>query len=64
MVNADGDERIPRECVELLYESAGDPKELIWIEGGHLDKHDVEQVVRLVELMLSRIDWRDPVEGG
>jgi hypothetical protein len=58
------DEAIPRECVELLYRSAREPKELIWIEGGHIDKHDVTQVVRLVELVLSRMDWRDPGEGG
>jgi dienelactone hydrolase len=64
MVNADADEAIPRECVELLYRSAREPKELIWIEGGHLDKHDVTQVVRLVELVLSRMDWPGPGEGG
>jgi len=54
MINADADERIPRECVEVLYAAAREPKELVWIEGGHLDKHDLEQVTRLVDLVLSR----------
>jgi len=53
MVNASGDERIPLECVELLFASAADPKELIWIEGGHLDKHDQTEVARLIELVVS-----------
>jgi len=54
-VNAQDDARIPRACVDLLYESAGDPKERIWLPGGHVDGGDQEQVRALCELLLERI---------
>lgn len=36
-VAAREDERIPRTATEALFEAAGDPKELLWFEGGHQD---------------------------
>jgi dienelactone hydrolase len=33
LVNAYDDERIPRACVDVLWNAARDPKEQIWIEG-------------------------------
>lgn len=54
MVNAVDDERLPRASVEALYRSAREPKELIWVAGGHVRSRP--EVVRdLVELVLSRV---------
>ena len=55
LVNARQDERIPRSSVEALYRAARDPKELIWLEGGHVGPRKEETVSRLVELVLSRM---------
>lgn len=54
MVNALNDERMPRAGVEALYRSAREPKELIWVPGGHVRSRP--EVVRgLVDLVLSRV---------
>ncbi len=37
MVNGLGDRIIPRECAVALHEAAGDPQEIIWYEGGHVN---------------------------
>jgi len=37
MVNGLDDRIIPRECAVALHEAAGDPKEIIWYEGGHVN---------------------------
>ena len=36
MVNARDDERMPRPNVERLFESAQEPKTLVWLPGGHV----------------------------
>jgi len=55
MINAADDEKIPRVCVAALYASAGDPKELIWLPGGHLRPDAEQQLRQLVMLVLERI---------
>lgn len=37
MVNATDDERMPRASVDALYRSASEPKEQIWMSGGHIN---------------------------
>ncbi len=36
MVNAQDDERMPRELVERLFERANEPKSIVWLPGGHV----------------------------
>lgn len=36
-VNAESDERIPREAAERLHAAASEPKQVLWVEGGHRD---------------------------
>lgn len=55
MLNATLDERIPRACVEKLFEAACEPKELAWIEGGHVEPKRVEIVRDLVDRVLERV---------
>jgi dienelactone hydrolase len=54
MVNARGDERLPRKAVEALYASARQPKELIWMTGQHVHG-DKETIQRLVGIVMSRM---------
>lgn len=54
MVNALSDERIPRECVDTLFEAAGEPKELVWMPGGHVDRAEEDVLDELVALVLDR----------
>src|SRR5262245_49631910 len=54
MVNAIEDERMPRDKVESLYGSARQPKQLIWMGGGHIHG-DVPTIRRLVAIVLPRV---------
>jgi dienelactone hydrolase len=55
LVAARDDERIPRASIDLLFDAAREPKELVWTEGGHVDT-DKERIAReLVELVLVRM---------
>lgn len=56
MINAADDEAIPRACVDVLYAAAVEPKELVWISGGHIEKSDEAQIAALCELVLERME--------
>ena len=54
MINAIDDERLPRGSVAGLYRRASEPKEMIWVEGGHV-RSEAEAVRPLVSLVLDRM---------
>ncbi len=54
MVNAREDERLPRSAVDALYRSAREPKELVWMSGGHVHA-DSTTIRRLVEIVMGRV---------
>ena len=54
MVNAAGDERLPKRDVEALYASAREPKELVWLPGAHVHA-DTAVVRELAEVVLARL---------
>lgn len=64
VIGARGDERLPAHKVEKLYRAAGQPKELLWTEGGHIDPRRPDLVQALLELVRRRIDaGPDPAAG-
>jgi len=54
VVGARQDQRLPVELVEQLHAAAGEPRELLWFDGGHVDRRP-EAVRPLLELVRSRI---------
>jgi hypothetical protein len=54
MVNASGDERMPRESVDALYRAAGEPKEQLWMPGRHVHA-DSATISKLTEIVLARM---------
>jgi len=56
MVNAEHDERIPKACVDALFNAAGEPRELIWDPGAHIDVDRDARLRGLTDLVLERID--------
>jgi hypothetical protein len=54
MINAMDDERLPRGSIARLYGRANEPKEMIWVTGGHV-RSEAEAVRPLVALVLDRI---------
>src|SRR5512138_1147959 len=54
MVNAEGDERLPRSAVDELYRAAREPKEMIWMPGIHVHG-DSATIHRLVGIVMARV---------
>jgi hypothetical protein len=54
MVSASGDDRLPRSAVDDLYRAARQPKEMIWMTGGHVHG-DSATIRRLVEIVTARV---------
>jgi hypothetical protein len=54
MVSAEGDERLPRSAVELLYHRARPPKELVWMPGAHVHA-DTATIRQLAAIVLGRV---------
>ena len=54
MINASDDARLPRQSIESLYRAALEPKEMIWVAGGHV-RSEAEAVRPLVALVLDRM---------
>lgn len=53
MLNAQDDERIPREAVDALWDAAREPKELHWLPGRHMQGNRPETLEQLIERMLA-----------
>ncbi len=60
MVNGIDDPQMPRAAVEALYDAAREPKELIWLQTGHLMPNDSTLIRALVDTALERL----PALGG
>lgn len=54
MINASEDERLPRAAIDALHESARQPREVIWLPGGHVQPNREEVIRSLVETVLAR----------
>jgi hypothetical protein len=62
MVNAADDERLPKDAVDRLFASAAQPKELIWMPGGHIHG-DAPTIQRIVEIVMRRIAVPEGASG-
>jgi fermentation-respiration switch protein FrsA (DUF1100 family) len=56
MINAAEDRTVPHDSVMLLYDSARQPKELVWMPGEHVRAHRAEIVDHIVDLVLARME--------
>jgi len=56
VIGARDDDRLPAHKVENVYRAAGQPKELIWTEGGHVDPRRPELVQALLGIVRTRIE--------
>jgi len=52
MINGKDDQIVPKECTERLFAAAKQPKEIVWLEGGHLPQPDA--VLRTVDEWLNK----------
>jgi dienelactone hydrolase len=55
VIGATDDERLPREKVERLYAAAGEPKELLWTQGRHIEPSRPEILRQLLDTVRTRV---------
>ncbi len=55
MINGTEDDQIPRANTMALYEHAGHPKTIIWIESGHVHPRNPELTQRVVRAMADEL---------
>jgi hypothetical protein len=55
IIGATDDERLPRANVERLYAAAGEPKELLWTQGRHIEPSRPQVLRQLLEAVQSRV---------
>jgi hypothetical protein len=53
-INAEDDDALPRECIEALHRSLGEPSEVIWTRGGHVLPRKRDVVRDLAQRVLER----------
>ena len=56
VIGATDDERLPAHKVKRLYHAAGQPRELIWTEGQHVDPRRPDIVQDLLAIVRKRMD--------
>ncbi len=61
MINGKDDPIVPKECTERLFAAAKEPKEIVWLEGGHMPQPDA--VLRKVDEWLTK-HLLSPQAGG
>ncbi len=54
-VVAADDERLPWELVEELYQAAGQPKEIVWTQGRHIEPERTAVLRQLLDTVRSRV---------
>jgi dienelactone hydrolase len=58
MVNGAGDSLVPRANVQALYDAAREPKELLWVEGEHIQPTETELLAQLSGIVTSWLTAR------
>ncbi len=56
MIHGTGDEWVPARCAQEFYDKAGEPKEIIWHDRGHIRSFHADEIARLVDECLTWID--------
>jgi len=56
MINGTEDEQIPRQNTMALFERAGEPKTLVWIESGHVHPRNVDLTQKIIASLSSELE--------
>jgi dienelactone hydrolase len=63
MVNARGDERMPRKLVDRLFDGAREPKTMVWLPGGHV-RSNAAVLTPLVDTVVAMMARHPPQSGA
>jgi hypothetical protein len=55
MINGLDDEQVPRANTEMLYESAGQPKRIVWLESKHVTTRNLTLTVKIIGTLRAEL---------
>jgi fermentation-respiration switch protein FrsA (DUF1100 family) len=58
MINGTDDEQVPRGNAQLLFDSAREPKKIIWLDSRHVHPRNVELTRRIIETIALELRQR------
>jgi hypothetical protein len=64
MINGLRDDRVPPQSVGSLYDAAGRPKQLLWLDEGHISPRDRALVARVLAAAVRALEDRAPGPGA
>lgn len=56
MINGSDDEQVPRSNVEMLYEAAGQPKKLVWLDSKHVNTRNIALTVKILQTLREELE--------
>jgi dipeptidyl aminopeptidase/acylaminoacyl peptidase len=64
MLNGLNDEQVPRPNTEMLYEKAGQPKKIIWLESKHVNTRNVALTLKIIQTLRNELVALDILRSG
>ncbi len=64
MINGLDDEQVPRANAEMLYDSAGQPKKIVWIESKHVNPRNVALTAKIIGTLRDELVALGIVSSG
>ena len=55
MINGADDEQVPRANAEILYESAGQPKKIVWLESKHVNPRNIALTMTIIQTLRGEL---------
>lgn len=64
MINGLEDEQVPRANVEMLYESAGQPKKIVWLESKHVNTRNIALTMTILHTLRAELVALGVLQSG
>jgi hypothetical protein len=55
MINGVDDEQVPRENAEMLYDGAGQPKKIVWLESKHVNTRNIALTMKILQTLRAEL---------
>jgi len=64
MINGANDEQVPRANAEMLYEGAGQPKKIVWLESKHVNPRNIALTMKILQTLRAELVAMGIVRSG
>jgi hypothetical protein len=64
MINGTDDEQVPRANAEMLYQGAGQPKKIVWLESKHVNPRNIALTMKILQTLRAELVALGIVRSG